>query len=98
MSTNNTIREGLVRLDQAVQSLASAEVELPEAGRNSISGNAIHGGKITLFRSTGITDNASKLVLLVDNDGITVDAVDTDTLVGDLHLILNLFQNPEALT
>jgi hypothetical protein len=90
MSTNNTIREGLVRLDQAVQSLASAEVELPEAGRNSISGNAIHGGKITLFRSTGITDNASKLVLLVDNDGITVDAVDTDTLVGDVNATGNL--------
>ena len=84
MSTNTTIREGLIRLDQAINSLANAEVVLPEAARNSISGNAVHGGKLTLFSSTGITDKASKLVLLVDNDGITVDAVDTDTLIGDV--------------
>ena len=78
-----SIKEGLVRLDQAVKTLANAEVTLDSPGRNTISGNAIHGGKVTLFRSTGITDNASKLVLLVADDGITVDAVDTDTLVGD---------------
>ena len=83
MSTHMSIKEGLVRLDQAVQTLAKAEVTLESPGRNTISGNAIHGGKVTLFRSTGITDNASKLVLLVADDGITVDAVDTDTLVGD---------------
>lgn len=84
MSTSTSIREGLVRLDQAIKAIADSQVELPQAERNSISGNAIHGGKLTLFRSTGITDNSSKLVLLVADDGITVDAVDTDTLVGDV--------------
>lgn len=83
MSTNTSIREGLVRLDQTIKTLANAEVSLDTPGRNSISGNAVHGGKVTLFRSTGITDNASRLVLLVADDGITVDAVDTDTLVGN---------------
>jgi hypothetical protein len=84
MSTENRIREGLNKLGQAVELIAATELSLPEPQVNSVSGNAIHGGKITLFRSTGITDNASRLVLLVGDDGITVDAVDTDRLVGDV--------------
>lgn len=83
MSTENRIREGLVKLSQAVESIAEREIELSDIKVNSVSGNAIHGGKITLFRSTGITDNASKLVVLVDDNGLTVDAIDTDYLVGD---------------
>jgi hypothetical protein len=83
MSTENRIREGLNKLSQAFESLAGKEIELSDIKVNSVSGNAIHGGKITLFRSTGITDNASKLVLLVDDSGLTVDAIDVDYLEGD---------------
>ena len=83
MSTENKIREGLNKLSQAVESLAGKEIELSDVKVNSVSGNAIHGGKITLFRSTGITDSASKLVLLVDDNGLTVDAIDVDYLEGD---------------
>ena len=83
MSTENKIREGLNKLSQAVESLAGKEIELSDVKVNSVSGNAIHGGKITLFRSTGITDNASKLVLLVDDNGLTVDAIDVDYLEGN---------------
>jgi len=83
MSTENKIREGLNKLSQAVESLAGKEIELSDVKVNSVSGNAIHGGKITIFRSTGITDNASKLVLLVDDNGLTVDAIDVDYLEGN---------------
>lgn len=83
MSTENKIREGLNKLSQAVESLAGKEIELSDIKVNSVSGNAIHGGKITIFRSTGITDNASKLVLLVDDNGLTVDAIDVDYLEGN---------------
>lgn len=90
MSTQNKIREGLNKLGQAFESLASKEIELSDVKVNSVSGNAIHGGKITLFRSTGITDNASKLVLLVDDNGLTVDAIDVDYLEGDTFAKGNL--------
>tara|TARA_B100000965_G_scaffold195932_1_gene163693 strand:- start:80 stop:1141 length:1062 start_codon:yes stop_codon:yes gene_type:complete len=91
MSQINQIREGLASLGTAVETIATTPVpDTPNATINSISGNAIHGGKITLLRSTGITDTASKLVLLVDDDGITVDNIDTDTLHGDVGVTGNL--------
>lgn len=90
MSRENQIREGLVILGQTIETLSNATIDIPAPATNSISGNAIHGGKVTLFRSTGIADNASKLVLLVDDDGITIDAVDTERLVGDTTVTGNL--------
>jgi len=90
MSRENQIREGLVTLGQTIESISNTTIELPTPSTNSISGNAIHGGKVTLFRSTGIADNASRLVLLVEDSGITIDAVDTDRLVGDTTVTGNL--------
>lgn len=83
MSRENQIREGLVTLGNVLESISNTTLDLPAPATNSISGNAVHGGKVTLFRSTGITDNASRLVLLVEDNGITVDAIDTDKLIGD---------------
>ena len=59
---------------------------MPAATVNSISGNAIHGGKITLLRSTGVRDNATRTSLLVDDDMITVGNIDTDNLIGDIDI------------
>lgn len=77
------IRDGLSKLGNALEHAVEGSKTLPTMPTNSISGNAVHGGKVTLFRSTGITDQASKLVLLVRDDGITVDAVHTDSIVGN---------------
>lgn len=41
--------------------------------KNSISGDAIHGGKITDFTSTGILDKADDLQLTVENDAVHVE-------------------------
>lgn len=90
MSRENQIREGLVTLGNALESISNTTLDLPTPATNSISGNAVHGGKVTLFRSTGIADNASRLVLLVEDNGITVDAVDTDRLIGDTTVTGNL--------
>ena len=54
-----------------------------------LSGDKIHGGMITLFKSMGITDTATATQLLVDDGGITTDSVDTQTIsahtvTGDL--------------
>ena len=52
MSQINKIREGLSSLSSAIETIANTnKPDVPEATVNSISGNAIHGGKITLLRS-----------------------------------------------
>lgn len=91
MSQIDNIRNGLARLASTVETIANAEAaELPPATVNSISGNAIHGGKITLLRSTGVRDNATRTSLLVEDDLITVGSVDTDNLIGDIDVSGNL--------
>ena len=61
-----------------------AETDTREATLNSISGNAIHGGKITLLRSTGIRDLTTRTLLVEDDP--TVGTVDTDNILGDLFI------------
>jgi len=91
MSQIDNIRNGLARLATTVETIANTQAaELPPATVNSISGNAIHGGKITLLRSTGIRDNASRTSLLVEDDLITVGSIDTDNLIGDIDVSGNL--------
>ena len=91
MSQLDNIRQGLARLGTAIETIANTEQqELPPATINSISGSAIHGGKITLLRSTGVTDLASRTSLLVEDDMITVGNADIDSIVGDLSVSGNL--------
>tara|TARA_X000000950_G_scaffold151444_1_gene186490 strand:- start:1586 stop:2653 length:1068 start_codon:yes stop_codon:yes gene_type:complete len=87
MSQIDNIRQGLARLASTVETIANTKAaEMPPATVNSISGNAIHGGKITLLRTTGIKDNATRTSLLVDDDLITVGNIDTDNLIGDIDV------------
>jgi len=56
-----------------------------------LSGNKIHGGLITAFKSVGLTDTATATQLLVDDTGITTDNVDANTIsahtvTGDLSV------------
>ena len=91
MTQIDNIRQGLARLATTVETIANAKAaELPPATVNSISGNAIHGGKITLLRSTGVKDNATRTSLLVEDDLITVGNIDTDNLIGDIDVSGNL--------
>ena len=87
MSQIDNIRQGLARLATTVETIANTQAaEMPPATVNSISGNAIHGGKITLLRSTGVRDNATRTSLLVEDDLITVGSIDTDNLIGDVDV------------
>ena len=91
MSQINKIREGLSSLSTAIETIANtSKPDVPEATVNSISGNAIHGGKITLLRSTGIRDQATRTSLLVEDDQITVGKADIDNVLGDLDIENNL--------
>ena len=87
MDQITNIRDGLARLSTALETIATTNTPaVPDATVNSISGNAIHGGKITLLRSTGIRDQASRTSLLVEDDKITVGTADIDNISGDLHV------------
>jgi len=53
---------------------------------DAIDGNKIHGGTISSFSSTGITDLATKTSLTVSDGRITVDTVRTGTLEGHIKI------------
>ena len=61
------IKQGLIELGNSIEIIAGRVVPVQRIEDRQLTGNAIQGGKITQFRSTGITDQANKTVLLVDN-------------------------------
>jgi hypothetical protein len=85
MSTED-LQNSLDGLGTAIQDLANREAPAPVINDRSLSGNKINGGLITNFTSSGISDQASRMILMVDDDGITVDTIDTDTLQGDVSV------------
>ena len=89
MSTED-LQNSLDSLGTAIQDLANREAPAPVINDRSLSGNKINGGMITNFTSRGISDQSSRMILMVDDDGITVDTIDTDTLQGNVAVTGNL--------
>jgi len=85
MSTED-LQKSLDSLGTAITDLANREAPAPTINDRELSGNKINGGLITNFTSSGISDQASRMILMVDNDGITVDTIDTDTLEGNIKV------------
>jgi hypothetical protein len=77
------VKAGLQELGETIEIIANRVVPQQPIQERQLTGNHIQGGKITQFRSTGIADNANRTILLVDNNGITVDTVNTDNIAGD---------------
>lgn len=93
MSTEHDIskiKTGLSELASLVDSLANAKPEPVNITNRSISGNAITGGVITKFSSVGIRDDSTRLVVLINNDGLLTDFIDVETLVGSVTVEDNL--------
>ena len=86
MSNNDlsSIKQGLADLGELLDQINSREAKSAEILDRSISGNKIHGGKITRFHSVGIRDDSDSLQLLVTPEGIVTDSVETDLIKGDL--------------
>lgn len=84
------IKQGLIELGNSIEIIAGRQVPVQKIDDRQLTGNAIQGGKITQFRSTGITDQANKTVLLVDNTGVTTDTISVKTLEGDVALNGNM--------
>ncbi len=85
MSTED-LQNSLDSLGTAITDLANREPPAPVINDRSLSGNKINGGMITNFSSRGISDQSSRMILMVDDDGITVDTIDTDTLEGNVNV------------
>lgn len=82
----NDIKNGLEQLVSLLDSVANKEPAPINIKDKSISGNAIIGGTITKFSSVGIKDDSTRLVVLVNNDGLLTDFIDVETLVGSVNV------------
>ena len=90
MSTNDikdseilAVKDGLIQLGEAIETIANRELPTQEIMNRSLSGDKIHGGKITAFSSVGIRDEATKQTIVIKDDGIYADNISVSTLVGD---------------
>ena len=61
MSTNDindseilAVKNGLLQLGEAIETIANRELPAPEILNRSLSGDKIHGGKISAFSSLGM--------------------------------------------
>jgi hypothetical protein len=84
------IKQGLTDLGEAIFQLARAEAPEPVINDRSLNGDKIMGGTITKFASTGIRDDSTRLVVVVDDNGILTDNIDVETIVGDTTVSGNL--------
>ena len=87
------IKQGLIELGNSLETIANRVVPQQPIQERQLTGNHIQGGKITQFRSTGITDQANRTVLLVDNEGITVDTINATNITGDTTVTGDLTVN-----
>ena len=67
------LKESLDGVHSAVEKIALKPAEKPEFLNNEISGDKIHGGRITKFSSVGIVDEATKQVIAIKDEGIHTD-------------------------
>lgn len=91
----NMVSEGLSQLSPLLKELsvavdAAKPFDPKTISNNSISGDKIHGGRITNFESVGIKDESNRLVVFINNDGLLTDKIDVETLVGDTSVDGNL--------
>jgi len=84
------LRQGIDSLYKAVESIATRDPKEPTILFRSLSGDHIHGGKITEFQSVGIKDNSSKLSLVISDRGISTKTIKTEALLGDTLVKGNL--------
>lgn len=81
------LRKNLESIAEEIESLKKPQqpkaVPLPVIKDRSLSGDAITGGTIENFSSTGIKDNAKSQVLEIQKDGIKVSTIYADRVSND---------------
>lgn len=76
----DSLRQALETLATTIEEIGNRPPPAPVINNNSISGDKIHGGTITKFSSVGIKDDATKLVVLVKDNGLYVDNLKVSTI------------------
>lgn len=91
------VKDGVTQLGNLIEQLSQIDnkPDMTQIANSGISGDKIHGGTITRFASTGIRDDSSRLVVVIDDNGILTDYIDVETLVGDTQVDGNLTVNGE---
>jgi hypothetical protein len=91
------VKDGVTQLGNLVEQLSTVDrtPDMTQIANAGISGNKVHGGTITKFASTGIRDDSTRLVVVVDDNGILTDYIDVETLVGDTNVDGNLIVDGE---
>ena len=90
------LRQGMDALYQAVEGIASRPAPAPTIAQRSLTGDHINGGKIVNFQSTGIKDDSTRLVLVVNDKGVHADKLNVKTLLGDTEVGGSLFVKGEV--
>lgn len=80
------IKNAFSDVSDALEKIANKPAEMPQILNNAISGDKVHGGTITKFGSTGITDESTKKNVTINDLGLHVDAVHTPDLKGDVRV------------
>jgi hypothetical protein len=79
------IRKSLESLADAIEVIQNKKQPVHILDRE-LSGDKIHGGKITKFSSKGITDLATDTVLVVKNDGLHLDTIHVNRVSDSLDI------------
>ena len=86
MDDLSSLRSALNTLGDTIETIANKPAEKPEWLNNEISGDKIHGGRITKFTSVGITDGATESIVYVSDKGLHVDNVHAKKLAGTVEV------------
>ena len=91
------MRNGFNAVSEAVEALANQPAPQPTILNRGLSGNHINGGKITNFSSVGITDTATDTQIRVSDNGVTIVALNVNTINNPLTVQGQLTHNLEFL-
>jgi hypothetical protein len=80
------IRNSLDTLATAIENLQNAPATEPTILDRQLSGNKVHGGRITEFASKGIKDRATDYVLTISDDGVHVSVAHIETIANNVSV------------
>lgn len=78
----NDLRQSLETLANSIEAIDNKPPQQAQINDRSLSGNKINGGIITNFASVGVSDTATKRVMVVSDQGLQVSSAIIDTLKG----------------
>jgi hypothetical protein len=91
----DNLRQGLEQIVNAIEELANEPAPKPKFIQNELSGDIIHGGTITKFSSTGIADESTQRVVLVNDKGLHTDSLTVSNVLNEVTFDKDVHVNGE---